>query len=106
MPIILQALSWTPNARTASAFETFEILEAFAAPGGPEVVALVAASALAEAPAGLAVHGVPSLSTPLAALAFETRGAARLAASLSGEVLYNLEESRLVQIPYPCRGHC
>jgi len=101
MPIIVQALSWTPTAKTARSFEAYELLEALAAWGGEEVVALVPASAEEEAPPGLSVYGVPLPSTLRAALAFEVRGAARLAASLGGDVLYSLEQAAPWRSPIP-----
>ena len=86
--VIVQALSWTPGTRTARAFETRQTLEAWGTTAGADVIALLPSAAVRDAPPGLAVHGVES-----AGLFFEIGRAARLAASLGGEVLINLDES-------------
>ncbi|HSB91426.1 MAG TPA: hypothetical protein VLD63_15525, partial [Anaerolineales bacterium] len=86
--VILQGLSWSPRARTARAFETREALAAWGSFGEADVIAVLPSSAVSAAPPGLAVHGVESVD-----LFFELGRAARLAASLGGEVLVNLDES-------------
>ncbi len=101
MRIILQALSWKPEARTARAFEAREFLETIAAARRADIVALVPAAAAAGAPPGLAVHGVALPSTPIGTAAFAMRGVERLARSLAGDVLYSLEESAPWRSPIP-----
>ena len=101
MRVILQALPSTPDSWTARAFESREVLQAFADEGLEDIIALVPASAAVKAPPGLSVYAVPPPSTALAGLAFDLRGAARLAASLGGDVLYSLEESAPWLSPIP-----
>ena len=101
MRVILQALSLAPDLWTPPAFELREGLQGFADEGLDEIIALVPASAAEKAPQGLAVHAIPPPSTALAGLAFEFHGAARLAASLGGDVLYSLEESAPWSSPIP-----
>jgi hypothetical protein len=86
---------------TAPAFELREVLQGFADEGLDEIIALLPASAAEKSPPGLTVHTVLPPSTALASLAFEFHGAARLAASLGGDVLYGLEESAPWSSPIP-----
>jgi glycosyltransferase involved in cell wall biosynthesis len=101
MRVILQALSLSPDVWTAPAFELREVLQGLADEGLDEIIALVPGTAAATAPTGLTVHTVPPPASALADLAFEFLGAARLAASLGGDVLYGLEESAPWSSPIP-----